>query len=54
VASEFGIAAKAFSSADQFLTSEWLGQTKCLILDIAMSGMPERSQFSANHSANVG
>ena len=46
MASEFGIAAKAFSSADQFLTSEWLGQTKCLILDIAMSGMPERSALA--------
>jgi CheY-like chemotaxis protein len=38
--SEFGIAAKTFSPADQFLASEWLGQTKCLILDIAMPGMP--------------
>ncbi|WP_377831223.1 response regulator transcription factor (plasmid) [Bradyrhizobium lupini] len=36
---EFGYAAQAFSSAEEFLASEYLGQTGCLILDIAMPGM---------------
>ena len=36
---EFGFAARAFSSAEEFLASDCVGQTKCLILDIAMPGM---------------
>jgi FixJ family two-component response regulator len=36
---EFGFAAEAFSSAEEFLSSEFLGRTSCLILDIAMPGM---------------
>jgi FixJ family two-component response regulator len=36
---EFGFAVQAFSSAEEFLASEYIGQTKCLILDIAMPGM---------------
>jgi FixJ family two-component response regulator len=36
---KFGFAAEAFSSAEAFLASEFVGQTKCLILDIAMPGM---------------
>ena len=36
---EFGYAARAFSSAEEFLTSDCIGDTKCLILDIAMPGM---------------
>lgn len=36
---EFGFVAQAFSSAEAFLTSDSLGETKCLILDIAMPGM---------------
>ena len=36
---EFGFAARAFSSPEEFLASECIGQTKCLILDIAMPGM---------------
>jgi len=36
---EFGYAAQAFSSAEEFLASEYVGQTGCLILDIAMPGM---------------
>lgn len=36
---EFGFAARAFSSAEEFLASDYVGQTKCLILDVAMSGM---------------
>jgi FixJ family two-component response regulator len=36
---EFGFVAEAFSSAEEFLASEVIGQTSCLILDIAMPGM---------------
>jgi len=36
---EFGFAARAFSSAEEFLASDCVGETRCLILDIAMSGM---------------
>jgi len=34
-----GFLVHAFSSAEEFLASEVVGQTKCLILDIAMPGM---------------
>jgi FixJ family two-component response regulator len=36
---ELGFAAQAFSSAEEFLASDAVGQTRCLILDIAMPGM---------------
>src|SRR5262245_13490454 len=36
---EFGFVAKVFSSAREFLASDCLEQTRCLILDIAMPGM---------------
>ncbi len=36
---EFGFEAKAFASAEEFLASGYLEQTRCLILDIAMPGM---------------
>jgi FixJ family two-component response regulator len=36
---EFGFAARAFSSAEEFLDAGDLGNTACLILDIAMPGM---------------
>ena len=36
---EFGFAAEAFSSAEEFLASEFVGQARCLILDVAMPGM---------------
>jgi FixJ family two-component response regulator len=36
---EFGFAAHTFSSAEEFLASDCLDQTRCLILDIAMPGM---------------
>jgi FixJ family two-component response regulator len=35
----FGFTAVAFASAEEFLASERVGQTKCLILDIALPGM---------------
>jgi FixJ family two-component response regulator len=36
---EFGFAAHTFSSAEEFLASDYVNQTDCLILDIAMPGM---------------
>jgi FixJ family two-component response regulator len=36
---ELGFAARAFSSAEDFLDSEFVEKTRCLILDIAMPGM---------------
>lgn len=36
---ELGFAARAFSSAEDFLASDCVDQTRCLILDIAMPGM---------------
>lgn len=35
----FGFSANAFSSAEEFLESNSLNQTSCLILDISMPGM---------------
>ena len=34
-----GFAVRAFSSAEEFLASDCVGQTRCLLLDIAMPGM---------------
>jgi FixJ family two-component response regulator len=36
---EFGFAAQAFASADDFLSSSALHHTRCLLLDVAMPGM---------------
>jgi FixJ family two-component response regulator len=36
---QFGYAARAFRSAEAFLASEFVTETRCLILDIAMPGM---------------
>ena len=36
---EFGFAARAFSSAEEFLSSDCVDVTSCLILDILMPGM---------------
>ena len=43
---EFGYATCTFSSAEEFLASDWVRQTDYLILDIAMPGMtgPELEQ----------
>ena len=43
---EFGFAAEAFSSAEAFLASDFLSETSCLLLDVAMPGMsgPELQQ----------
>lgn len=36
---EFGFAAQTFSSAEEFLASEAVSDTNCLVLDVAMPGM---------------
>ena len=36
---ELGYSVRAFSSAEEFLASDCVGETRCLILDIAMPGM---------------
>ena len=36
---EFGFAARAFSSGQEFLSSSYVDETRCLILDVAMPGM---------------
>ena len=36
---EFGFEAQTFSSAEEFLVSQAIEDTNCLVLDVAMSGM---------------
>jgi FixJ family two-component response regulator len=36
---EFGFYSRVFASAEEFFVSDSLGQTECLVLDIAMPGM---------------
>jgi CheY-like chemotaxis protein len=36
---ELGFAAEAFASAEEFLASDLVGRTRCLVLDVAMPGM---------------
>jgi FixJ family two-component response regulator len=36
---EFGFAARAFSSAEEFLASDCIAETRCLVLDVAMADM---------------
>jgi FixJ family two-component response regulator len=52
---QFGFAAKAFSSAEAFLASEFVGETRCLILDIAMPGMsgPDLQRELANRRKTI-
>ena len=43
---QVGFAAEAFSSAEEFLASDIVDETRCLLLDMAMPGMsgPEQQQ----------
>ena len=52
---ECGFAVQAFSSAEAFLASDCVGQTRCLILDIAMPGMtgPELQQELKNRRQEI-
>jgi FixJ family two-component response regulator len=47
---QFGFAVEAFASAEAFLSSKYVNQTTCLILDVAMPGMsgPELQRELAN------
>jgi FixJ family two-component response regulator len=47
---ELGFASQTFSSAEEFLASDGISRTRCLILDVAMPGMcgPEL-QRELNH-----
>jgi FixJ family two-component response regulator len=36
---EFGFEAQSFSSAEEFLASETIADTNCLLLDVAMPGL---------------
>ena len=36
---ELGYSVQAFASAEEFLASDKISQTKCLVLDVAMPGM---------------
>jgi FixJ family two-component response regulator len=52
---EFGFAAQAFSSAEEFLASDSLGRTRCLVLDVAMPGMsgPDLQQELARRRQEI-
>ena len=47
---EFGYATRAFASAKEFLASDALSQTKCLVLDVAM---PEMSGLELQRELNL-
>jgi FixJ family two-component response regulator len=52
---EFGFAARTFSSAEEFLASDFIGETRCLVLDIAMPGMtgPDLQQELARRRQEI-
>ena len=52
---EFGFEARAFSSAEEFLGSEYVDQTDCLITDVAMPGWtgPELQRELANRRQEI-
>jgi FixJ family two-component response regulator len=52
---QFGFCARAFSSAEAFLTSESFGETRCLVLDISMPGMsgPDLQQELARRRQEI-
>lgn len=52
---ECGFAVRAFSSAEEFLASDYLDQTRCLVLDVAMPGMsgPDLQQELARRRQEI-
>jgi FixJ family two-component response regulator len=52
---ELGYSVRAFSSAEEFLASDCVGETRCLILDIAMPGMtgPDLQQELTNRGQKI-
>lgn len=51
----FGFDVRAFSSAAEFLDSEWVKKTDCLVLDVAMPGMsgPELQEELAHRGEEI-
>jgi FixJ family two-component response regulator len=50
---EFGFVARAFSSAEEFLESDAVAKTQCVILDIAMRGMSGPELWSELKSRGI-
>lgn len=54
---EFGFAVQSFSSAEEFLASGRMDETRCLVLDIAMPGMSgpdlQRELTRRNHQIPI-
>lgn len=52
---EFGFEAQTFSSAEEFLASDLVDETRCLVLDVAMPGMsgPDLQQELARRDQEV-
>jgi FixJ family two-component response regulator len=52
---KFGFSVRAFASAEEFLASDCVGRTKCLILDFAMPGMsgPELQRELARRGQKI-
>jgi FixJ family two-component response regulator len=52
---ELGFAAEAFSSAEDYLESDPIGRTRCLILDVSMPGMtgPELQRELSRRLAKI-
>ena len=52
---EFGFAVETFASAEEFLASDCMRQTSCLVLDIAMPGMtgPDLQQELKRRRENI-
>jgi FixJ family two-component response regulator len=52
---QFGFAAAAFSSAEAFLASDVVSETRCLVLDVAMPGMsgPDLQQELIHRRRNI-
>jgi FixJ family two-component response regulator len=52
---KFGFSVRTFASAEEYLASDCVGQTKCLILDFAMPGMsgPDLQRELARRGQNI-
>jgi FixJ family two-component response regulator len=52
---EFGFVSETFSSAEEFLASNYQDRTKCLLLDVTMPGMsgPDLQQELAKRHQNI-